>query len=307
MYGIISINKPKGLTSHDCVTALRRITGVKRIGHTGTLDPMATGVLPLCIGRATRITEYLDGDYKTYFCTVKLGEETDTCDVEGKVMRRGSVRGITEGDIKKALMSFEGRISQVPPKYSALKVNGRKLYQYARAGEEVEIKPREVFIKEMRVSGMRIGEEYAEADFEAICSKGTYMRSICRDIGEKLGCYGTMSALHRCASGIFKAGDALRLKNWRDYPKEAPDIEKYGFTLADIETKILPVDFPLEFMKRIDLSGEEARDFANGRLIDRQVEDEYHRVYANDIFLGVGKQSEGRKLKADKVFNNEGF
>ena len=145
--GILNINKPQGVTSHDVVRDIRRLLGIKKIGHTGTLDPMATGVLPVCIGKATRITEYTDLDFKKYRCTLRLGQVTDTQDIWGEILEENSTAGITPDDVREAFSGFHGKISQKPPMYSAVRVGGRRLYDYARAGETVEVKEREVYIR----------------------------------------------------------------------------------------------------------------------------------------------------------------
>ena len=197
MNGILNFNKPQQMTSHDCVAIVRRATGIKRVGHTGTLDPMATGVLPICIGSATRITEYLDEDQKTYRCLMQLGIETDTQDIWGKVTSEQPVVNLNDEIIATAVLSFQGDIIQVPPKYSALKVAGKRLYQYAREGKDVEIKPRHIFISKMTLNQIHGNQ----VTFTVTCSKGSYIRSICRDIGCKLGCGAAMGRPDRIGIG----------------------------------------------------------------------------------------------------------
>ena len=169
MQGIINVYKPQEFTSHDCVAIVRRVSGVKKTGHTGTLDPMATGVLPVCIGKATRVIQYMDEDTKEYICTMKLGLRTDTLDVWGSVLEEKPAVSVTKEEAAQVLKTFEGRISQTPPKYSAIKVNGKKLYEYARAGKDVEIKPREVVIHKIDVLDVT-GETIK---FRMCCGKGT--------------------------------------------------------------------------------------------------------------------------------------
>ena len=171
--GVLVINKPQNWTSHDCVAVCRKALGIKRIGHGGTLDPMAEGVLPIFIGRATRIMQYMDMDYKSYECRVKLGISTETQDIWGEVISIRDTEKISKIDILRAAESFKGYIEQKPPKYSALKVKGKKLYEYARSGIEVEIKPRKVYIKEMVTEN--IDMEKMELSFKVTCSKGTYI------------------------------------------------------------------------------------------------------------------------------------
>ena len=184
LFGFLNVYKPKGMTSHDVVGRLRRVTKIKQIGHTGTLDPFATGVLPICIGKSTRLIEYLEDD-KEYLATVQFGKNTDTYDLDGEVVATFDKK-VSEDDVRIALKSFEGEISQMPPIYSAIKVNGKKLYDYARAGQEVEIKPRTVFISKIEL--VEFNQEKQEAKLLVACSKGTYIRSIAYDLGNNLGC-----------------------------------------------------------------------------------------------------------------------
>ena len=185
MDGILVINKPKGYTSHDVVNCLRKALNTKKIGHTGTLDPNATGVLPILVGTATKLSKYLIEHDKTYIATVKLGEKTETGDSEGTVIKQDLgilTRKITEGEIKNVLNSFKGKQQQIPPMYSAIKINGKKAYEYARKGQEVKIEPREIEIYDIRF----ISKDNLEITFEVSCSKGTYIRTLCESIAEKL-------------------------------------------------------------------------------------------------------------------------
>lgn len=292
--GIIVINKPQDWTSHDCVAVMRRATGIKRIGHTGTLDPMATGVLPICIGTATRIMEYMDLDWKTYRATLKLGIETDTEDIWGEVISEKSTEGISKEQIVQVVNSFIGEIEQIPPKYSALKVNGKKLYEYARAGQEVKIKSRKITVKEIIINDIS-GDN---VDLTTTCSKGTYIRTICSDIGKKLGCGATMSSLVRTASGIFKLKDAIEIEDIKKMSKE------------EILDRLIDTDVPLVHFGKINLDAKKAKDFVNGKKIRRKEIDivgesnhqNMYNIYYSNEFLGVAKIEEG-VLKAHKVFN----
>lgn len=312
--GILNINKPADWTSHDVVKLLRRITGQKRIGHTGTLDPMATGVLPVCFGPATRIMEYLDLDFKKYRCSLRLGIETDTLDIWGETLRESSFDDVTEQDIYKVFENFKGSISQIPPKYSAIKVAGRKLYDYARAGEEVEIRPRDVYIDELEIEKTDL--EAGEITFTVVCSKGTYIRSICRDAGAALGCGAAMCSLKRLASGVFSVEDAADLEALRDVAAE------------DIEKLLYPPDYPLVHFGQGMVDRHGARWFVNGGWLElRRVEiekrpefekndgenkipvkDIYRRMYniyekENRNFLGTAYYDEEKKmLVPDKIF-----
>ena len=180
--GILNINKPEGWTSQDVVAKLRGRLHIRRVGHTGTLDPMATGVLPVCFGKATRIIEYYDDDFKTYEAEMKLGMVTDTLDITGTVLETKPV-DVSEEDVIQTIDSFRGWIIQIPPKYSALKVNGKKLYELAREGREVERKPRDIEIFSLDILEMQL----PRVRFRVHCSKGTYIRTLCQDIGEEAG------------------------------------------------------------------------------------------------------------------------
>lgn len=209
LFGFLNIYKPKGLTSHDVVARLRKITKVRQIGHTGTLDPFATGVLPICIGKATRLIEYLDDD-KEYLATVQFGKNTATYDLEGEITATFDKK-VTEEDVKNTLKDFEGEISQIPPIYSAIKVNGKKLYDYARQGQDIEIKPRKVTISKIKLK--EFDKTSQSAKITVACSKGTYIRSIAYDLGAKLGCGGYLTALERTKAGKFQVNTAIKLED----------------------------------------------------------------------------------------------
>jgi len=217
--GILNIDKAQNMTSHDVVSAVRRITGIKRVGHTGTLDPMASGVLPVCIGKSTRIMEYLDLDLKTYRCTMILGIDTDTQDIWGTEISRRAV-DVSEDDVRRVFSAFSGLITQTPPMYSALKVNGKKLYEYAREGKTVEVKSRQIYIHKMIIEDVDLSGEEKKVTFIVECSKGTYVRTICRDAGEALGCGAALCALERIQSGIFSVGDAIKLEDLQKTSRE---------------------------------------------------------------------------------------
>lgn len=252
--GILNINKPEGWTSQDVVAKLRGRLHIRRVGHTGTLDPMATGVLPVCFGKATRIIEYYDDDFKTYEAEMKLGMVTDTLDITGTVLETKPV-DVSEEDVIQAIDSFRGWITQIPPKYSALKVNGKPLYKYAREGVEVEIKSRKIYVADIQAIEVNLGEN--RILFRVTCSKGTYIRTICDDIGKKLGCGGTMTALQRTQSGCFRVEDARTL----------PEILE--MTDEELERCVIPMDETLVHLGRIELKSMESVPFYyNGREID---------------------------------------
>ena len=218
MFGFLNVYKPKGITSHDVVSALRRITKVKQIGHTGTLDPFAEGVLPICIGKATRLSEYLDDD-KAYTGTIQLGSSTTTYDLEGEEVNF-SDKKVTFNEIEAALDKFRGEIEQLPPIYSAIKVNGKKLYEYAREGKEVKIEPRGVNISNLQI--LNFYPETRQLELHIECSKGTYIRSIANDLGEELGTYGHLVKLVRVKAGMFEVNNAVSL----EHIQTKEDVEK---------------------------------------------------------------------------------
>ena len=218
MFGFLNVYKPKGITSHDVVSALRRITKVKQIGHTGTLDPFAEGVLPICIGKATRLIEYLDDD-KAYTGTIQLGSSTTTYDLEGEEVNF-SDKKVTFNEIEAALDKFRGEIEQLPPIYSAIKVNGKKLYEYAREGKEVKIEPRGVNISNLQI--LNFYPETRQLELHIECSKGTYIRSIANDLGEELGTYGHLVKLVRVKAGMFEVNNAVSL----EHIQTKEDVEK---------------------------------------------------------------------------------
>ena len=240
MFGFLNIYKPKGKTSHDVVAILRRITKIKQIGHTGTLDPFAEGVLPICIGKATRLIEYLKDD-KAYIGTVQLGKSTTTYDIEGEGLNE-SDKNVTVEEIEKAIDCFRGEIEQLPPIYSAIKVNGKKLYEYARKGEEVKIEPRKVNISELKF--LNYLPQTRQLELYIACSKGTYIRSIANDLGEKLGTYGHLIKLVRVQAGNFRIENSIKLEDIETseqveknliYPLKYLDYQKYELTQNELE------------------------------------------------------------------------
>lgn len=285
--GILNINKPEGWTSQDVVAKLRGRLHIRRVGHTGTLDPMATGVLPVCFGKATRIIEYYDDDFKTYEAEMKLGMVTDTLDITGTVLETKPV-DVSEEDVIQAIDSFRGWITQIPPKYSALKVNGKPLYKYAREGVEVEIKSRKIYVADIQAMEVNLGEN--RILFRVTCSKGTYIRTICDDIGKKLGCGGTMTALQRIQSGCFRVEDARTL----------PEILE--MTDEELERCVIPMDETLVHLGRIELKSMESVPFYyNGREIDTG----YVNVLASPA-VPEAMQEESRLGDKYRVYDPEG-
>lgn len=285
--GILNINKPEGWTSQDVVAKLRGRLHIRRVGHTGTLDPMATGVLPVCFGKATRIIEYYDDDFKTYEAEMKLGMVTDTLDITGTVLETKPV-DVSEEDVIQTIDSFRGWITQIPPKYSALKVNGKPLYKYAREGVEVEIKSRKIYVEDIQPVEVNLREN--RILFRVTCSKGTYIRTICDDIGKKLGCGGTMTALQRIQSGCFRVKDARTL----------PEILE--MTDEELERCVIPMDETLVHLGRIELKSMESVPFYyNGREIDTG----YVNVLASPA-VPEAMQKESRLGDKYRVYDPEG-
>ena len=227
IHGIINVYKEKGYTSHDVVAKLRGIAGQKKIGHTGTLDPDATGLLPVCLGRATKVCDLLTEKDKTYEALLLLGVETDTQDTSGTVLKQGDTSALVVNEVEQAILSFVGEYDQIPPMYSALKVNGKKLYELAREGKTVERKARRVQIHNIRILEIDLPRVRMEVE----CSKGTYIRTLCHDIGEKLGCGGCMENLIRTKVSCFELKDSYKLE-------EIAKIKAEG----NLEKVLMPVD-----------------------------------------------------------------
>jgi tRNA pseudouridine55 synthase len=247
MDGILVLNKPPGMTSHDVVSRVRRIARQKRVGHAGTLDPMATGVLLICLGRATRVAEYLSGSDKTYRAVIRLGVETDTYDAEGLVTATRPVN-VGEAELRAVLIRFAGEIDQVPPMYSALKRDGKPLYKLARQGLEVEREPRRVTIYGILLRAC----EWPDVTVDVRCSAGTYIRSLAHDIGAALGCGAHLIELTRLASGSFTLDDAVGL--------EDPGLQ-------DIASLLHPLDAALQHLPALALDAEQARCVMLGQAI----------------------------------------
>ncbi len=228
MDGLINIYKEKGFTSHDVVAKMRGILRMKKIGHTGTLDPDATGVLPVCVGKGTRLCSLLENHDKTYRAVLLLGMETDTQDVTGQILAEKPVC-VTEEQVLEALPAFRGKIMQIPPMYSALKVNGKKLYEYAREGKVIEREARPVEIYELTVEKI----ELPRITMTVSCSKGTYIRTLCHDIGQALGCGGCMESLVRTRVGDFHLEQAITLKEL-EAKRDAGELDSCLVTVEQI-------------------------------------------------------------------------
>ncbi|WKY49238.1 tRNA pseudouridine(55) synthase TruB [Eubacteriaceae bacterium ES3] len=280
--GYLNVYKEKGMTSHDVVYKARKILGTKKIGHTGTLDPEAEGVLVLCVGKATKLVEYITGLDKIYEAEIIFGTETDSCDLSGQIIKTSQSR-VTEAQLQSVVQQFIGNIRQKPPIYSAIKVNGRKLYEYARAGIPVEIPERTVLIKEIKTKNF--DEKKQCAVIEVHCSKGTYIRSLCRDIGRSLSTVAVMGSLLRKKVGEFSLNDALTLSEVQE------KMEHEQLSLQSME-------FGMEHFKKVTATEQGERFLANGnKLIARNIqesfdafdENELIRLYIKNDFTGIGQ------------------
>ena len=284
MDGILVIRKEKGYTSHDVVAKLRGILHMKKIGHTGTLDPAAEGVLPVALGRGTRLVELLTEKEKTYEAVLRLGVSTDTQDMTGTILSEKPVT-VTEEEVRETVASFVGEQMQVPPMYSALKVGGKKLYELAREGKTIERKPRPVVFYEIRILDM----DLPLVRISVTCSKGTYIRTLCHDIGEKLGCGAAMESLLRTKVGRFTLDDAITLAQTEEAVQE-----------GTIESKILGIEEILAEYPRVCCTKEGDRLLANGNplvqaLVDAQEKNGWIRMCSSEgSFAGVYQWDEKR-------------
>lgn len=292
----MNIIKPPGMTSHDVVAIVRKKLRIKRVGHTGTLDPNAAGVLPICIGQATKISQYLLESEKKYRAEMKLGITTDTQDIYGSVINYKNVDA-TEEEIRNALLSFIGEYDQVPPMYSALKMQGKKLYELARQGIEVVREPRRVYIKEINIINIKDDTVL----FDVICSKGTYIRTLCHDVGELLGCGAVMSFLLRTATSRFEISSAITLE------------ELQAITDTDeLKGFLKPIDYPLVHMPRINIDEKYKKAALNGNTIPIQIPPSENllgskiRIYVNEDFIGIASIIENsdrnKYIKFSKIF-----
>lgn len=280
MDGIINVNKEKGFTSHDVVAKLRGILHQKKIGHTGTLDPEAVGVLPVCLGKATKVCDLLTNKDKTYRAVCRLGVSTDTQDMTGKILQRGDFSRVTQERLKEVLESFIGDQLQVPPMYSALKINGKKLYELAREGKTVERKPRPIRIHSINLIEYRQMEGLFTMD--VTCSKGTYIRTLCYDIGEKLGCFGAMESLQRTRVGVFTLENALTLEQIEVLMKQ-----------NELEQQILSVDALFPEYPAFQIRDEFAAKLSNGNpLLEFFLQDYPERVN----MIGIRDLMEGQEF-----------
>jgi len=284
MNGLFNIYKESGMTSHDVVSKMRKIMKTKTVGHTGTLDPNATGVLPIAVGRATKVIEYMENDDKIYMAELTLGIKSDTEDIWGNILHKSNLENydLSLNKINETVKSFIGKQIQIPPMYSAIKVNGKKLYELAREGKEIERKGREIEI--FNISDINVDKN--KVSFTVHCSKGTYIRTLCKDIGDKLGCGAVMSKLNRIKAGNFYLDTAIKL----DEIEKSP--EKY---LIDLEKVI--EKFPI-----IELNDSEAKFYINGVKIKKEeISDGMYRVYINKKLYGICTADKGVLKSSKKI------
>lgn len=284
MDGIIVVNKPKGCTSHDIVYKVKKITNSK-VGHTGTLDPMATGVLPLLIGKGTLCSKYLINHDKIYQAKIQLGQKTDTADAEGEVVEEQEVGNLSEVGIKQILNTFIGKQEQMPPMYSAIKVNGKKLYEYARKGQTVEIQPRQIEIYDIKL--MELNKENNQLQFQVSCSKGTYIRSLCEDIAKRLGTVGYMCELNRVQVGDFNISNSVT-------------VEELQENIDEVDRHLISLERLFENNPSINLNSRKLQLFLNGVQLTVQETDGVYKVYFENKFVGIGVVNNGL-LKRDIV------
>ena len=271
--GILNINKPQGITSHDVVDVIRKIFPKKKIGHTGTLDPLATGVLPICIGDATKLTNNITSENKEYRVKALLGVETDTYDITGRIVFASAVDK-DEIYIKERIKRFVGKMEQIPPIYSAIRVDGKHAYSYAREGMSVELSPRNIEI--FSIENIDVNLLKKEVSFDVACTKGTYIRSLVNDIGKKIGCGATMIALERIKTGNFLIKDSTAL---------------YDFLKLDYDemiSRIIPIEEYFSDCRRVNLDEKLYEKFLNGVVLEADTNEKIVRVYCNSRYKGLG-------------------
>ncbi len=271
--GILNIDKPQGITSHDVVDVIKKLFPNMKVGHTGTLDPLATGVLPICIGEATKLTNQIISENKTYKVKMLLGVETDTYDVTGKIMFASTVNK-DEIYIKERIKRFIGTQEQIPPMYSAIRVNGKRAYSYAREGKNIKLLPRKIEI--YSIDNIKVDMERREVEFVVQCSKGTYIRSLVNDIGKKIGCGAIMIELRRLKTGNFAIEESIPL---------------YDFLKLEYEEmldRIISIEDYYKEAKRINLSKEDFIKFLNGVQFELDTKEKIVTIYFNGAFKGLG-------------------
>lgn len=290
IHGILLLDKGLGVSSNRALQEVRRLFNANKAGHTGSLDPMASGLLPLCFGEATKVSALMLDDDKRYQVVVKLGVMTDTGDVEGKVISEKPVPELSLDEIQTCLQSFTGEIDQVPPMYSALKHNGKKLYELAREGITIERKARRITIFELNL----LDSTEDTLTLDVSCSKGTYIRSLAEDIGHQLGCGGTVIQLRRTQAGMFKIDDALTIEQLKE------------MDLAALMTRLIAVDKPLSDIPSVMLSESQTTLIKQGQALQLSEDESVLgrvRMYGEQVFLGLGEIQLGGRLLPKKIFN----
>lgn len=298
--GVLPVHKPAGMTSHDVVARARRILHIRRIGHTGTLDPDVTGVLPLCIGKATRIVEYMQELPKTYEAELVIGFATDTEDISGKVIERAEQVDVTEQQLHEVFKQFVGEIEQIPPMYSAVKIEGKRLYELAREGKEVERKARTVTIHRISLLSVQTNGEYPLVRFRVTCSKGTYIRTLCADIGKALGFPAVMSKLVRTETGGVTLDRCMTLE----------EIEQLA-AAGTLQQALIPIDEAIAHLPAVRVSSESAAKAVNGIAIavlpsdlPEQARHQLVRVYETKTFIGIFQyRPDSQTMKPVKIFS----
>ena len=291
MDGIIVINKEKGCTSHDVVYKIKKLFNVK-VGHTGTLDPNATGVLPILIGKGTELSQFLINHDKKYIATIQLGKKTDTADIEGNIIEEKGINtdSLNSETVKSVLKGMIGKQKQIPPMYSAIKVNGKKLYEYARSGKTVDIPEREIEIYDLKLLNLDV--DNLQLTFEIYCSKGTYVRTVCEKISELLGTVGYMKELQRTMVGDFSIEDTITVEELNN------NIENKEF----LKKRIISIEKFFDKTDKEILQDKEIKKFLNGVLLETDA-DGIIRIYdENQKFIGIGESING-KLKRKIVLN----
>jgi tRNA pseudouridine55 synthase len=288
IHGILLLDKSLGVSSNRALQEVKRLYNANKAGHTGSLDPLATGLLPICFGAATKVSGMMLDDHKRYQVTIQLGIKTDTGDLEGNVIETRAVPEFSVDDTKAILEKFTGAIDQVPPMYSALKQNGKKLYELARAGKTVERKARHITIFELKL--LQFTKELLE--LEAYCSKGTYIRSLAEDIGETMGCGATVKALRRLQAGRFHIAQAKSL------------LQLQAMDEQQLLAALIPVDTPLKNLQAVHLNEQQAGCIKQGQALNLQEYKEGSvRMYHASEFLGLGEMRLDGKLAPKKLFN----
>ena len=303
MFGILNIYKPQGITSHDVVSIVRKILGIKQVGHTGTLDPFAQGVLPVCIGKATRLIDYFEDD-KEYLATIQFGASTDTYDTEGNILKKSNIK-VTKPQIENALKNFQGEIEQIPPIYSAIKVNGKKLYEYARSGEHIEINPRKITVYQIKLVNFDCENQTAEISVK--CSKGTYIRSIANDLGNTLGCFGYLTKLIRTQAGSFTLNKSIKLPIVLNNDELPNNTLKYSIIPNSKETLIKNIINPIDVISltKLEVNDSDYEKISHGNMITNNElklkSGDFLILVYNKNVIAIG-QYEGGKIKVKKVF-----